>query len=410
VEKAAYPVEIQKFPLNHDFCKKGLVIDRDEGNILKLDYAARVVIGYHGTRRLSDEELQETYGPQKKTEFTGSSTLRYWSMTTYFETPVVSLYANLIDHHEERKIEEGNMYFNTCRGHAEALYDAMSYNFAEYKKGWYFEQIALHTDKYILPQPNVRKWLEELRQKHKRFLFLLTNSLPEYTDVLMTFSFGDDWTSLFDLISVHAKKPQWFTEQYLYFPYTIVRRKNGEYPGPEHPLDETPAEELKFNGLFSGGNAQMMINFFKKLRFDNHGTSTDGHLHVVYFGDHLRNDVQISKTFLKWNTVAIVEELEDVEIEQSFKSPRSKQLQKGTTNSCHPSDNQYWSSFFLASNDHLTYWANEITEHSNIYVPTLERLTEFPIDHRFDAKAPASILIPSLVSQSLAKKMGLLKM
>jgi hypothetical protein len=42
----------------------------------------------------------------------------------------------------------------------------------------------------------------------------------------------------------------------------------------------------------------MMIEFFKKLRFYNHGTPTDGHLHVVYFGDHLRNDVQISKTYL----------------------------------------------------------------------------------------------------------------
>ena len=58
----------------------------------------------------------------------------------------------------------------------------------------------------------------------------------------------------------------------------------------------------------------MLVDFFHKLR-----KSGEGELKVVYFGDHLRNDVQISKTFMNWGTVAIVEEMEDAERELGFK-------------------------------------------------------------------------------------------
>ena len=61
----------------------------------------------------------------------------------------------------------------------------------------------------------------------------------------------------------------------------------------------------------------MLVDCFMKYRDIHHG-KTEGPLSVIYFGDHLRNDVQISKTFMKWNTVAIVEELEELEREFGF--------------------------------------------------------------------------------------------
>lgn len=63
--------------------------------------------GYHGTRMMSDEEVQATYGADKCITFNGSSNKRYWSLTTYFEAPLAPLYAAIIDFAdgEEEKAE-----------------------------------------------------------------------------------------------------------------------------------------------------------------------------------------------------------------------------------------------------------------------------------------------------------------
>ncbi len=66
-------------------------------------------VGYHGTRKLTEEELIATYGAEKITGFSGSSTQRYWSLTTYFEAPLSSLYSSLVDFHDaHQNSHEGN--------------------------------------------------------------------------------------------------------------------------------------------------------------------------------------------------------------------------------------------------------------------------------------------------------------
>jgi hypothetical protein len=47
--------------------------------------------------------------------------------------------------------------------------------------------------------------------------------------------------------------------------------------------------------VVQGGSSKMLVDFFNKEKQSNNG-GKDG-LKVVYFGDHLRNDVQISKTY-----------------------------------------------------------------------------------------------------------------
>jgi len=389
VEKVGYPEEVLKYEINYEISKKGIVLDRDLGNLLKVNYASRIVVGYHGSRKLTEEELVATYGPTKDTGFSGSSTQRYWSLTTYFEAPIGSLYTSLIDLHERNKKQphEVHVYNRDYRSHAEALFDALMYNFAEWGKGGYFSDITIYPERYLIKQPNVRKWLVDLRQKHKKFLFLLTNSLPEYTNVLMNYSFGTDWVQLFDIVSVHAQKPTWFTGTHAYYSFQFKPRKHSEYPGQSDPI-LSEVSNLKLNGHFITGNSKMLVEFFSKQK------KLSKPLEVVYFGDHLRNDVQISKTYMKWKTVAIVEELEDAEIEMNH--PSSVGLKKGCTNSNHPSDNSIWGSFFLADS-HLTYWANEAAEHSDLMIPSLERLASFPCDTVFSASNLPSVSIKDMI-------------
>jgi len=216
VEIQNYDSSILKIPFNIDFSKKGVLIDRDAGNILLLDFKSTIVVSYHGYKRMTEEEIKKEYGAKMTIDYTGSSTFRFWSLSTYFEAPLASIFASLVDYEQNKKLAE-NRLPKDYRSIAESLYDAMYFNFAEWRKGWYFPEIAMHTEKYIIKQEGLLKWFENLKKVHKRFLFLLTNSLPEYTDILMSYSFGSNWPSIFDVVCVHAQKPKWFTEKDPYF-------------------------------------------------------------------------------------------------------------------------------------------------------------------------------------------------
>lgn len=75
----------------------------------------------------------------------------------------------------------------------------MFFNYAQWDKGYFFREICTNPEKYLFKQPvhflcylrlickHVKNWLIELKKVHKKFLFLLTNSLPEYTDMLMQY-------------------------------------------------------------------------------------------------------------------------------------------------------------------------------------------------------------------------------
>jgi len=60
VEEANYPESLLEIPLNDHFIKRGTVIDKARGNILKLDKNCKVAVGYHGTSRLSKGEVRKS--------------------------------------------------------------------------------------------------------------------------------------------------------------------------------------------------------------------------------------------------------------------------------------------------------------------------------------------------------------
>lgn len=184
--------------------------------------------------------------------------------------------------------------------------------------GFYFVEIFTNPQKYLQKQKFTQQWLESLRARGVK-LFLLTNSLPEYTDVLMSYSFGSDWPKLFDIVSVAAQKPLFFTQKRPFYAVQFPKdRSFKQYPGPEYtvtpkPLTKSEVISMSFHhetqsvhSLINGSISSLLeLLDFNPSRF-------------CYFGDHLKNDVSIPKQFLKWNTVSIVEELEDIELEKGY--------------------------------------------------------------------------------------------
>jgi len=227
------------------------VIDRIQGNLLKLDYNRAIIKAFHGSRALEFSEIEFIYGNSRSIDL--ESPIDFIVLATYFETPVASLFVSLVDHidknvsKQQQAKYDGNMSIKNYSSHVQKIFEAMTYNFNQWDRGWYFKSIASQPEKYIITQPNVRKWLLELKEKHHRVLFLLTNSLPEYTHLLMRFSFGEDWFKLFDVVSVTARKPHFFTECNEYYQFCLVHSDPNDYPGPQFPLFTKPITLLKPN-------------------------------------------------------------------------------------------------------------------------------------------------------------------
>ena len=60
VRECGYPDEVLGFEYDHDFVIRGLVVDKERGNILKMDRHHHVSRAFHGSRPMSAEERKTT--------------------------------------------------------------------------------------------------------------------------------------------------------------------------------------------------------------------------------------------------------------------------------------------------------------------------------------------------------------
>lgn len=73
VEEKGYPKQYLYKPIDWDFLQKGLILDFERGNILKLGANSQILKATHGTKLLSEDQIIEYYGNDKK-----------WNLTTQF--------------------------------------------------------------------------------------------------------------------------------------------------------------------------------------------------------------------------------------------------------------------------------------------------------------------------------------
>ncbi|KAF5809217.1 putative 5'-nucleotidase [Helianthus annuus] len=153
-----------------------------------------------------------------------------------------------------------------------------------------------------------------------RTVFLVTNSLWDYTHVVMNFlieartinsssSLSSNWLQYFDFVITGSAKPSFFHDKNradLFAVETesgkLINTDNGtplaQVGGPAAELpDQIPNKHYK---VFQGGN----VSHLHKLL--NVGSSSQ----VLYVGDHIYGDILRSKKALGWRTMFIVPELE----------------------------------------------------------------------------------------------------
>jgi len=159
------------------------------------------------------------------------------------------------------------------------------------------DAVAVNPAKYIRSDPALATMLTALKQGGKQ-VFIVTNSLYDYTDVVLRHLLGANWLDYFDLVVCGARKPGFLLDPYL--PIFQVRQdgslENAEIIGPQDG-----ARLLQRSCVFQGGNWQHLHALLQL-------SSGSG---LLYVGDHMYSDILRSKRTLGWRTLLIVPELRD---------------------------------------------------------------------------------------------------
>ena len=298
LEEIGFPVADLEF--DKDLACRGLVIDKDRGNFLKIDRHGFVRRAMHGDKRLEGSELDALYG---RTQVDLRSN-RFSFLNTLFSVSEGVMYAQLVS-----KLDSGALVRD-----ASPPFDASRVaNYADLHRavtkalgrahggggGTPFgikEAVVRDPAKYTQRDPDLlRATLGDQRTAGKK-LALITNSDWWYSNTMMTFVCGgDDWRDLFDVVIVSARKPSFFTTEKLPC-YEVVT-------GAAETTDAAPllreARTMAVGRVYCGGSARLVEKLFNVQEDE-----------LLYVGDHIFMDANAVKASMRWRTALVVQELE----------------------------------------------------------------------------------------------------
>lgn len=285
-----YPDYLRSFVYKPLFPIRGLWFDRLYGNLLKVDGFGNILVGVHGFHFMKPSEIEDLY-PNK---FLHLSDSRVYVLNTLFNLPETYLVACLVDYFDndpqytptdDRTGVKTGEVFMSYRSIFQDIRSAVDW--VHYDSD--MKQIILNNlEKYVLKDDRIKTLLTQIRASGKQ-TFLLTNSEYTYTNGVMTYLLGEDWTSYFDVTVVDARKPKWFTEG------TVFREVNTETGALKIGIHTGP---LKRGQVYAGGSCDAFRLLVKARGKD-----------VLYIGDHIFGDVLRSKKARGWRTFLVIPEL-----------------------------------------------------------------------------------------------------
>jgi len=274
---------------------RGLILDVEQGNILKANRFGYVTRAAHGTEMLSHEQQRRAYSEV----WVDLSEPRWVFLNTLFSLSEACIYGQLVDLRDRGELTGDPSY--------RELYEVVNDNInAAHLEGQLKAEIIAAPERFVALDPDLPQALMDLKRAGKK-LFLATNSEWHYTQPMMRYAFGaglgdaglgdDGWRDLFDLVIVEAKKPAFFERAAPFFEVS-------EADGSERPA----AGALRSGAVYRGGDAEAVQRHF----------GVDGG-EILYVGDHVYADVHVSSRIRRWRTALVLRELEDeVMAEQLF--------------------------------------------------------------------------------------------
>jgi 5'-nucleotidase len=282
IDGHGYPPEIRELRYDPEWAIRGLVVDRALGNVFKMDRHSYVGRVYHGTTALTAEQRHAIYHNEK----INLSADRFEWIDTLFGLPEVVMYTALVDWYDRERpgqIEYAKLFTDIRTAIDEAHRDDTLKSV-----------IKASLDSFIVRDELLAESLHKFRSSGKR-LFLLTNSLWDYTDAVMKFLLDGQrkaypsWRNYFDVVIVGGAKPAFFNERR---PFVQVD------PGSGALLD-APVKALSRDKVYQGGN----VVTFEELT----GVGGD---RCLYIGDHIYGDILRLRKQHMWRTAMVLQELD----------------------------------------------------------------------------------------------------
>ncbi|XP_033090251.1 5'-nucleotidase domain-containing protein 1 isoform X3 [Trachypithecus francoisi] len=330
VKEKGYDKELLSVtPEDWDFCCKGLALDLEDGNFLKLADNGTVLRASHGTKMMAPEVLAEAYGKKEWKHFLSDTGMacrsgKYYFYDNYFDLPGALLCARVVDY--LTKQNNGQKTFDFWKDIVAAIQH--NYKMSAFKEncGIYFPEIKRDPGRYLHSCPeSVKKWLRQLKNAGK-ILLLITSSHSDYCRLLCEYILGNDFTDLFDIVITNALKPGFFSHLPSQRPFRTL----------ENDEEQEALPSLDKPGWYSQGNAVHLYELLKKMTG-----------------------------------------------KPEPKGPKAKPLNTSS---------KKWGSFFIDSvwglentEDSLVYtWScKRISTYSTIAIPSIEAIAELPLDYKF---------------------------
>src|SRR5690606_1586103 len=296
LSEQGWPVEELKF--DPELVIRGLIIDVERGNVVKCNRFGHVKAAYHGTRRLEFGEMRDIY----ERTLVDLNEPRWYFLNTLFSISEACMYMQLVDLLDRDEIPGSIGY--------EELYRIVRRSLDEtHMEGKLKAEIIADPTRFVNLDEEMPLALMDQKMAGKKIL-LITNSEWSYAVPMLSYVFdrflpdGMTWQDLFDIAIVGARKPVFFS---------------GRSPAYEVATDDGLLREhfgpLEHGRVYVGGNA-LLVEDSLALRGEE----------ILYVGDHIFVDVNVSKNVLRWRTALVIRELEDEIICLRRFGPQQEQL------------------------------------------------------------------------------------
>jgi len=203
-----YSAEHLRQPIDFDFIQRGLILDADKGNILKINGNGQILRAAHGTKFMTDEEIVTVYGSNKTWSATdmfienfmdtwnGPITDKIRPLLDFFDIPVSLVFGRCIDGIDMvNRPETYDVWSDVLKG---LIYMYSRENFSA-NTGFFFPHLKSFPSLYYNKCPDyVLHWLKELKKTKK--VFLVSGSHVDYANFTATKSLGANWKELFDIV------------------------------------------------------------------------------------------------------------------------------------------------------------------------------------------------------------------
>ncbi len=278
--KKGWPVKKLRF--DPDAVILGLVLDLEHGNLVKANRFGFVKQAMHGTQALDFDKRRALYSRS----LVDLREPRWAFLNTLFSMSEACMYAQLVDLLDKGALAKNMSYAGLHRVVRDNLDLA-------HMEGSLKARIMARPEDYVVLDETLPLVLQDFKQAGKKLL-LITNSEWSYTQHMMAYAFdqylpaGQTWRDLFDLVVVSARKPAFFAGRN---PFFKIIDQDGRLLPQQGALEPGAA--------YLGGDAGQV----------------EAHLgltgeQILYVGDHIFADVNVSKNLLRWRTALIIRDLE----------------------------------------------------------------------------------------------------